>query len=114
AEYWKRLVTFENVRSKSRKRPLPMVRALTASYLIEHGITTATLAARFFGFNPRSVSVGRRRSYERDFRGWFGTLPEVLFSPGRGGRSVESGEEVREQESELSDRAEPADLCGSP
>jgi len=109
---WRRLVTFENVRSNLRKRPLPVVRALIASYLIEHGITTATQAARFFGFNPRSVSVGRRRSYERVCRGWFGTLPDILFSPGRGERSVESRDELREQEPELNGCSEPADLCG--
>jgi hypothetical protein len=121
---WRRLVTFENVRSKLRKRPLPVVRALIASYLIEHGITTATQAARFFGFNPRSVSVGRRRSYEMAFRGWFGTMPDILFSPGWGDRSVTSRDELREQEPEqgsepeqdpepeLKGCAEPADLCG--
>jgi hypothetical protein len=114
AAAWTRLVTFENVRSKSRKRPLPTVRALIVSYLIDHGITTATQAARFFGFNPRSVSVGRRRSYERVFRGWFGTLPDILFSPGRGERNVESGAEVREQEPDLTGCSEPTDLCGSP
>lgn len=111
---WRRLVTFENVRSKSRKRPLPMVRALIVSYLIEHGITRATQAARFFGCNPRSVSVGRRRAYERAFRGWFGTMPDILFSPGRGERSVESRDELREQEPELKGCAESADLCGGP
>jgi hypothetical protein len=111
---WRRLVTFENVRSKLRKRPLPVVRALIASYLIEHGITTATQAARFFGFNPRSVSVGRRRSYERVFRGWFDTLPDILFSPGWDERSVASRDELREQEPELKGCSEPADLCGGP
>ncbi len=91
-----------------------MVRALIVSYLIEHGITTAKQAAGFFGFNPRSLSVGRRRSYERDFRGWFGTLPDVLFGPGRGERRVEGRDELREQEPELKSCAEPADLCGGP
>lgn len=110
---WRRLVTFENVCSKSRKRPLPTVRALIVSYLIDHGIATPTQAARFFGFNPRSVSLGRRRSYERAFRGWFGTMP-VLLSPGRGDRSVASGAEVREQETDLTACSEPADLCGTP
>jgi hypothetical protein len=111
---WRRLVTFENVRSKLRKRPLPVVRALIASYLIEHRITTATQAARFFGVNPRSVSVGRRRSYEMVFRGWFGTLPDILFSPGWSERSVASRDELREQEPELKGCSEPADLCGGP
>jgi len=82
---WRRLVTYDDVRSRSRKRPLPMVRALSAAYLIEHEIATAAQAARFFGSGPRSVSARRRRFYEVLFREWFGARPEILFSPGRHG-----------------------------
>jgi hypothetical protein len=89
---WRRRVTYENVRSGSRKRPLPMVRALSVSYLVEHEIATPMQAARFFGCGPRPVSARRRRFYKVLFREWFGAMPEMLFSPGRDGdRSV--GEE---------------------
>jgi hypothetical protein len=80
AAAWIRLLTYENVRSRSRKRPLPMVRALAASYLIEHEIATSKQAARFFGCGPRAVSVRRRHFYDELFREWFGAKPEVLFS----------------------------------
>lgn len=85
AAAWKRLLTYENVRSRSRKRPLPMVRALSVSYLIEHEIATSKQAARFFGCGPRAVSAGRRHFYEELFREWFGAKPEVLFSRRRDG-----------------------------
>jgi hypothetical protein len=81
AKAWKRLATYENVRSRSRKRPLPMVRALSVSYLIEHQIATPTQAARFFGCGPRPVSARRRRFYGLLFRKWFGAKPEILFCP---------------------------------
>jgi hypothetical protein len=89
AAAWRRIVQFENLRSRSRKRPLPMVRALSVSYLIEHKIATPTLAARFFGCGPRPVSAQRRRFYEARFREYFGASPEILFSPLLGGRSDE-------------------------
>jgi len=86
---WRRCVTYENVRSRSRKRPLPMVRALIASYLVENEVATLAQAARFFGRGPNSVSAGRRRFYEALFRVWFGAMPETLFGPERDGdRSV--------------------------
>jgi hypothetical protein len=85
ATAYKRLLTYENVRSRSRKRPLPMVRALTASYLIEHEIATSKQAAGFFGCGPRALSVRRRHFYQELFREWFGPEPEVLFSRRRDG-----------------------------
>jgi hypothetical protein len=81
AAAWRDIVQYENLRSRSRKRPLPMVRALSVSYLIEHKIATPTQAARFFGCGPRSVSAQRRRFYEARFREIFSAGPEVLFCP---------------------------------
>jgi hypothetical protein len=81
AAAWRRIVQYENLRSRSRKRPLPMVRALSVSYLIEHKIATPTQAARFFSCGPRSVSVQRRRLNEARFREYFGAGPEILFCP---------------------------------
>jgi hypothetical protein len=81
AATWKRLVSYDNVCSRLRKRPLPMVRALSVSYLIEHKIATPMQAARFFGCGPRPVSARRRRFYEVLFRECFGGNPEILFCP---------------------------------
>jgi hypothetical protein len=81
AAAWRHIVQYENLRSRSRKRPLPMVRALSVSYLIEHKIATPTQAARFFGCGPKSVSAQRRRFYEARFREIFGAGPEILFCP---------------------------------
>jgi hypothetical protein len=83
-----RIVTYEDLRSRSRKRPLPMVRALSVSYLLKHKIATPAQASRFFGCGPRPVSASRRRFYETLFRECFGAKPEILFCPYPGGRSV--------------------------
>jgi hypothetical protein len=77
---WTRLVTYENVRSRSRKRPLPMVRALSVEYLVEHQIATPAQAARFFGCGPTLVSATRRRFYRVLFGELFCTPPEILFN----------------------------------
>ena len=87
AATWRRVVTYENLRSRSRKRPLPMVRALSVSYLIKHKIATPSQAARFFSCGPRPVSAKRRRFYEALFRERFGAKPEILFFPHPGQRS---------------------------
>jgi hypothetical protein len=81
AAAWRPIVQYESLRSKSRKRPLPMVRALSVSYLIEHKIATPAQAARFFGCGPKSVSAQRRRFYEMRFREYLGAGPEILFCP---------------------------------
>lgn len=85
AAAWRRIATYDNVRSRSRKRPLPMIRALSAAYLIEHEIATAAQAARFFGSGARSVSARRRRSYQELFREWFGAMPQIMLNGGRDG-----------------------------
>jgi hypothetical protein len=85
AAAWRRIATYDNVRSRSRKRPLPMIRALSAAYLIEHEIATSAQAARFFGSGARSVSARRRRSYQELFREWFGAMPQILLNGGRDG-----------------------------
>lgn len=80
AAAWRRLLTYENVRSKSRRRPLPMLRALTVSYLVEHRLASQVQAARFFGCAPRSLSARRRRYYQVFFREAFGATPEALLA----------------------------------
>jgi hypothetical protein len=115
AAAWRRLVNYENVCSRSRKRPLPMVRALSAAYVIEHGIATAMQAARFFGRGAKSVSVRRRRFYEERFHEWFGLMPEILFSPGRDGdRSVGRRSDDQVREVGYAGCSEFAGLCDCP
>ena len=79
AAMWEHLVTFENLRSRSRRRPLPMVRALSVSYLMERGVCTLTQAARFFGCGTGPISARRRQGYSLIFQEWFGTTPESLL-----------------------------------
>lgn len=85
---WRRPVTYENLRSGLRKRPLPMLRALSVSYVVERKMATVTQAARFFLCSPRSVSALRRRFYAALFREWFDAKPEILFGRVGEDRSV--------------------------
>jgi hypothetical protein len=85
ASAWKRTVILENLCSPSRKRPLPMVRAVSASYIIKRDIATRAQVASFFGCRPGNLSAHRRRYYMRIFREWFGAMPGMLQSPGRNG-----------------------------
>jgi hypothetical protein len=109
AAAWRGLVTYDNVRSRSRKRPLPMVRALSAAYLIEHDIATAAQAARFFGSGPVTVAARRRRFYQVRFREWFGAKPEILFGSGRDRDS--SSEGTNDGHAKDLERAGGAELC---
>lgn len=76
---WIEVLTLENLRSGSRKRPLPMVRALAVSYLAENRIATVGESARYFGLAPRALSAHRRRQYQDLFRRWFGAELDLLF-----------------------------------
>jgi hypothetical protein len=82
---WKRIVTLEQLCSHSRKRPLPMIRAVSAAYLIKRNIATRAQTASFFGCRPETLSAHRRRHYLRLFREWFGVMPGLLFCSGRNG-----------------------------
>jgi hypothetical protein len=115
AAAWRGLVTCENVRSRSRRRPLPMIRALSAAYLIEHDIATAAQAARFFGGGPTSVSARRRRFYQVRFCEWFGAKPGILFSPKReDDLSARRSNEDHIEDPECAGRSKRAELCDSP
>jgi hypothetical protein len=85
ARAWKRVVTPEQLCSHSRKRPLPTIRALVTSHVIEHRMATRSQAARFFGCHPETLSVDRRRHAEALLVEWFGVTSAALFSAGRGG-----------------------------
>lgn len=79
AARWKALITVNNMRSRSRKRPLPMVRALCVARLIERQIATPAQAARYFGCSARSISARRRRYYAGLFRECFSEESEALL-----------------------------------
>jgi hypothetical protein len=85
ARAWKRIVTMEQLRSHSRKRPLPMIRAVSASYVIKRKLATRAQTASFFGCRPETLSAHRRRHYAQQLREWFGAMPGVLLCSGRDG-----------------------------
>jgi putative transposase len=73
ARAWVRVVTLEQLCSHSRRRPLPVIRALITTHVIARGIATRSQAARFFGCRPDTLSVDRRRHAEAQFAKWFGS-----------------------------------------
>jgi hypothetical protein len=77
---WTKVTTVQDLRSKSRKRPLPMLRALCVSHLAERRIATLGEAARFFGRGARSLSALRRRQYADLFKKYFHIDAAALFS----------------------------------
>jgi REP element-mobilizing transposase RayT len=79
AREWKRLATLDNVRSKWRAPPLPMIRGLSASYVVPDGIATLRQAEHFFRCRPGTLSAGRRRRYQRRFQELFGRSHEQFF-----------------------------------
>jgi hypothetical protein len=85
ARAWTRVVTVEQLCSHSRKRPLPVIRALITAHVIARDMATRSQAARFFGCRPDTLSVDRRRRAEVQFSEWFGATSDALFSDGRDG-----------------------------
>jgi len=85
ARAWTRVVTLEQLCSHSRKRPLPVIRALITAHVIARDIATRSQAARFFGCRPDTLSMDRRRHAEVQFSVWFGATPDALFPGRRGG-----------------------------
>jgi putative transposase len=67
ASAWKRVATLEHLCSHLRKRPLPMLRAVSASYVIQQHIATRAQTAQFFGCRPETISSRRRRHQEALF-----------------------------------------------
>jgi hypothetical protein len=79
AQRWIRVSTLENICSKSRHPPLPMLRALAASQLIFGGRFRLDQLESFFHCRPRTLSAGRRRAYQRKFEVLFKLQYEVVF-----------------------------------
>jgi hypothetical protein len=71
AQKWMRVSTLENVCSRSRQPPLPMLRALAASHLIHGGRFRLSQLERCFHCRPGTLSAGRRRAYEAKFEAMF-------------------------------------------
>jgi hypothetical protein len=80
ASAWTQVQTIEDLRSRSRKRPLPMLRALCVSYLAARRIATVAQSARYLGHAARSLSAQRRHQYKNIFRKLFGAEFDVLLS----------------------------------
>jgi hypothetical protein len=76
---WKRTVTLDQLCSHSRKRPLPMIRAVSASYIMNRKIATRAQTANFFGCRPETLSAHRRRRYVTLFREYFGPTAVMVF-----------------------------------
>jgi hypothetical protein len=79
ARVWTRLTTLENVCSKWRVPPLPMIRGLSASYVVANRIASLGQAERLFCCRPKTLSAVRRRHYEQRFRDLFNQSSEELF-----------------------------------
>jgi hypothetical protein len=96
ARQWTRLVTPENLRSKSREQPLPMFRALCAAYLLSLGVKLEQIE-QFFHCRPSTLSSGRRSRYRLQFEEVFGRRCKELFEVSDGRERVsERGPRVRE------------------
>jgi hypothetical protein len=83
ASAWVKTLTLANVCAMSRKHPLPMIRALCVSYLLERHLATRIQAARLFGCRPESLSAGWRQRNERKFHQLFNQPYSTLFASGR-------------------------------
>ena len=68
AAAWQRIATLEQLRSHSRKAPLPLIRALIAAHAIDHGVATRAQVAKFFSCHPKTLSAQRRRHFELRLR----------------------------------------------
>ena len=79
ARRWLRVSTLDNVCSKSRRPPLPMLRALVASQLVANRRFQLEQLESFFHCRPRTLSAGRRRAYQAKFEALFNQPYEALF-----------------------------------
>jgi len=76
---WIRVSTLDNVCSKSRQPPLPMLRALVVSHLVADGHFRLEQLENFFHCRPRTLSAGRRRAYQEKFEALFNHPYQALF-----------------------------------
>lgn len=63
AQEWVSRTSLWELRSKSRKLPRPLVRALIADYVLAQGLAKCSDVERYFGLHPKSLAAGLRRRY---------------------------------------------------
>jgi hypothetical protein len=63
ARRWKEQANLEALRSMRRMPPLPMLRALVTSSVVNQGVATLRQAERFLGCRPGTLASGRRQRY---------------------------------------------------
>jgi hypothetical protein len=63
ARVWISLTSLEQLRSKSRRMPLPLVRAMVAEYVLIRRLAKRNQVERYFGLRARSLAAGLRRRY---------------------------------------------------
>ncbi len=60
---WITRTNLEELRSKSRRTPLPFVRGMIADYVLARRLAKRSEIERFFGLQPKSLSAGLRQRY---------------------------------------------------
>src|SRR5262245_17899834 len=78
----RRWQTLENVCSKSRQLPPPILRVLVASHLVVNGHFRLEQLECYFHCRPRTLSAGHRQDYHRRFETLFKQPYQVLFQDG--------------------------------
>jgi hypothetical protein len=92
ARDWIRHTNLEQLRSKSRRMPLPLVRAMIAEYVLLRRLAKRGEVERYFGLHPKSLAAGLRRRYRskvlaRLSRG-SGTAPHLIPDAQSGAQRV--------------------------
>jgi hypothetical protein len=101
AQRWTRVSTLENVCSKSRQPPLPMLRALATAHFVDSGRFRLDQLEAVFQCRPRTLSAGRRRTYQSKFEALFGRPYDAVLSETTNDLAFAAeGHEEREQEKE--------------
>jgi hypothetical protein len=63
AQKWVTRTTLEQLRSRSRRMPLPFVRGMIAEYVLARHLAKRSEIESFFGLRPKSLSAGLRHRY---------------------------------------------------
>ncbi len=82
ARKWITRTTLPLLRSKSRKLPLPLVRALIADDVLARGVATRSEVELFFQLHPKSLCAGLRRRYHVRLTTRFGSSLPVATHGG--------------------------------
>jgi hypothetical protein len=66
AQEWLTRTNLQQLRSRSRKMPLPFVRGMIADYVLTRHLAKRSEIESFFGLRPKSLSAGLRRRYRSE------------------------------------------------